>query len=672
MPDIFISYARSTAKEAQQIADALRALGYGVWRDDELPAHRAYVDVIEERLSDAKAVVVVWSVDAVKSQWVRSEAEVGRAAGTLVQLSIDGTSPHMPFSQIQCADLAGWSGQPDAPGWLKVLASVAELAGPPGEALKIPSIPVQPAGPETHGGAHGTPPVSRESRAWFRHRRRWLIVVSGLAVVAAAALAWVWIGHQPPPPNSIRIDRVQTSPGDAQAGLFADGLAGNLALMAQGGQSGLRFYEPGPQAVNASPKFTVDGRARSVAGRLNATLELHLASDGSIIWSAAFDQPLADAADMPRQAALELADVLTCAMQNGDRETEDIEVLELFLSACEKSHSGGDPGSVRDLLRKVVARAPNFARAWAKLSYVDANAILSDRNSPDAYGADRKATEQEASRALALDSRQALAWVARGIAAERLDEWPRRDANFARALAIEPDLPEALDEHAEAFGEIGRGRDALATFRHAVIADPLVPELWEALADNEAYQGDLAGAYATLDEAEKRWPSVAEVNVTRLYLAARIGDPATAQRLLNDPTQRAHLSSIQAESLRLLIAARADPTKGDPAAAFFIGHAGKDLNLHAAVQGLVGVGRVDQAFDLIEKNIATFASQRELLDGFFRSFMAKFLASPRFMPLAARLGLVAVWRQTGLWPDFCTAPDAPYDCKARAALVDRH
>ena len=58
MSDIFISYARSTAAQAQQVADALRALGYGVWRDDELPPHRAYADVIAERLSAAKAVVV--------------------------------------------------------------------------------------------------------------------------------------------------------------------------------------------------------------------------------------------------------------------------------------------------------------------------------------------------------------------------------------------------------------------------------------------------------------------------------------------------------------------------------------------------------------------------------------------------------------------------------------
>ena len=75
MSDIFISYARSTEPQAKQVAEALRALGYGVWRDDELPAHRPYGEVIEERLKAAKAVVVIWSAEAVKSEWVRSEAD---------------------------------------------------------------------------------------------------------------------------------------------------------------------------------------------------------------------------------------------------------------------------------------------------------------------------------------------------------------------------------------------------------------------------------------------------------------------------------------------------------------------------------------------------------------------------------------------------------------------
>ena len=112
------------------MAEALRALGYGVWRDDELPAHRAYAEVIEERLRAAKAVVVIWSAEAAKSQWVRAEADIAREAGHAGPAA-RSTARHapMPFNRIQCADLAGWSGDLEAPGWRKVVASVAELTG---------------------------------------------------------------------------------------------------------------------------------------------------------------------------------------------------------------------------------------------------------------------------------------------------------------------------------------------------------------------------------------------------------------------------------------------------------------------------------------------------------------------------------------------------------------
>src|SRR5207253_11012310 len=124
------SYARQNEEQATRVADALVAAGYVVWGDDQLPAHRVYADVIEERLKCAKAVVVLWSAEAADSQWVRAEGDVARAAGTLVQATLDGTIPPMPFNQIQSADLGDWKGDADAPGWRMLAASVSALAGP--------------------------------------------------------------------------------------------------------------------------------------------------------------------------------------------------------------------------------------------------------------------------------------------------------------------------------------------------------------------------------------------------------------------------------------------------------------------------------------------------------------------------------------------------------------
>src|SRR4051794_12556533 len=136
MAEVFVSYARPDEPQATLVANTLRAAGYDAWRDDELPAHRPYAEVIEERLQSARAVVVLWSAEAAKSQWVRAEADAARAAGKLVQSTIDGSIPPMPFNQIQCADLRDWKGDADAPAWRKLTTSVRALAGTPATSEK--------------------------------------------------------------------------------------------------------------------------------------------------------------------------------------------------------------------------------------------------------------------------------------------------------------------------------------------------------------------------------------------------------------------------------------------------------------------------------------------------------------------------------------------------------
>jgi TolB-like protein len=65
-----------------------------------------------------------------------------------VQLTIDGAPLPMPFDRIQCADMTGWNGDFEAPGWRKVAASLAELmGGAPGTANHdaLPLLPSKPS-----------------------------------------------------------------------------------------------------------------------------------------------------------------------------------------------------------------------------------------------------------------------------------------------------------------------------------------------------------------------------------------------------------------------------------------------------------------------------------------------------------------------------------------------
>ena len=126
MADVFISYARSTVECAEALARIIEGDGHSVWYDARLPAHRTYADVIQEELDAAKAVLIIWSREAVLSQWVRSEADRARVKGTLIQLRIDDCALPMPFDQIECPVVERWNGS-DLQGLSAVLTSLSEL-----------------------------------------------------------------------------------------------------------------------------------------------------------------------------------------------------------------------------------------------------------------------------------------------------------------------------------------------------------------------------------------------------------------------------------------------------------------------------------------------------------------------------------------------------------------
>ncbi len=169
MADVFLSYARGNAAEAQRVAACLKSCGFSLWFDEDLPAHRTFSEVIEEQLEAARAVVVLWSREAVASQWVRSEANRGREKGRLVQVRLDDARLPMPFDQLQCADLRNWQGDQDAPAWRSVIAGIAELADrSPADDIRSSASPMAKAGTQ---------------------RRQLLIAGGAIAAVAAGGFA---------------------------------------------------------------------------------------------------------------------------------------------------------------------------------------------------------------------------------------------------------------------------------------------------------------------------------------------------------------------------------------------------------------------------------------------------------------------------------------------------
>ena len=133
MSDVFLSYAREDATTARQLAEHFREEGWSVFWDREIPVGKTWEDTIEDQLSRATCVVVLWSAASIGSDWVRAEAAAAVERGVLVPALIDRTSPPVRFRIIQSADLAGWQGSRGHIGLTNLIAAVRAALGTTGK-----------------------------------------------------------------------------------------------------------------------------------------------------------------------------------------------------------------------------------------------------------------------------------------------------------------------------------------------------------------------------------------------------------------------------------------------------------------------------------------------------------------------------------------------------------
>ena len=467
MSDIFISYARSTADQAQAVADGLRALGYQVWRDDELPAHRSYAEVIEERLQAAKAVVVIWSAEAVKSEWVQSEADTARTNRKLVQLTLDGSALPRPFDRIQCADLAGWTGDPNAPGWRKVVASVSELvgaarpsAGEPETSPRKLSICVLP-----FANMSGDPEQEYFSDGITEDIITDLSKVSALSVIARNS-AFAFKG------KTIDVQQIARQLGVA---------------------------------------FVLEGSVRKAGGRVRITAQLIDGARNDHVWAERYDRDLTDIFALQDEISEAIVKALRLKLLPEEKKaierrgTDSVEAYNLYLMA-RQYHFAGNTGDARhaEATIRLCTRAteidPDYGRAWALLAQAQGlqRTLFGGKGDGGLAAVDR---------ALALDPGLAEAHAVKAGLLAREGRETEAAAEIATALRLDPESYEANSEAANLCFRQGRLDDAARYWEKATLlmeSDVGSPSM---LITCYAALGDAAGArrvaQVTVARAEK-------------------------------------------------------------------------------------------------------------------------------------------------------------------------
>jgi TolB-like protein len=506
MSEIFVSYARSTATQAKAIAEALRALGHSVWRDDDLPAHRDYSEVIEERLRAAKAVVVVWSAGAVKSQWVRAEADLAREAGTLVQLTLDGAPLPMPFNRIQCADLVEWNGDLDAAGWKKVTASVAELLGGPGQPVAAWQF-----------GAEVAPPLPAKP---------------SIAVMPFANLS-----------------------GDHEQEYFADGMVEEVtaalsrfkSIFVVGSGSTLTFKgkaaSPADVGRRLGVHYLLEGSVRKAGDRVRIALKLTEAADGAQLWADRFEDTLDDVFALQDRVALAVAGViepavLTAEIERAERKpVRNLSSYDLYLRALPLIWPPDRERLTQaaKLLERAIEQDATFAISLAQLSLCYGFLVVF-RWSGELEDAHRRRGLNLARRAVraAPEDPAVLTWAGNAMMLMAPD-WREGSVFIERAVALNPGDAAARFIHGRL--ELMRGEPdrAIEDLQAAHRLDPLSERIQAGtgmlIGVARFYQGRFAEAVTLLTDAEAEIGSPA----TSSYLAAalgQLGDLANAARAL--------------------------------------------------------------------------------------------------------------------------------------------
>jgi adenylate cyclase len=509
--DVFISYARPSEEEAHRISQLLRDAGFTVWRDDELPAHRAYSDVIEERLRSAKAVVVLWSAESGKSHWVRAEADSAREAGTLVQATLDGVLPPMPFNQIQCADLKGWGGDTKSAAWRKLEDSVAALV---------------------RGGTED-------------HR-------ANEAAVAAPAKVRA----------SICVLPFVNMSGEPEQEYFSDGISEDIttdlskisALEVVARNTAFSFKGQNPDVQEVAKQLNVshvlEGSVRKAGSRVRINAQLIDGSTGKHLWADRFDRDLTDIFEIQDEISEAIVDALKVRLLPKEktaietRGTSSVEAYNTFLMARQQLISGdfGDPRlaetAVR-LCRQAAALDPNYADAWALMSLAQLRLRLWHAKDDDPLPA--------AERALEINPDLAIPYCVKANYLEGEGHKDEAAEAIRKALELDPNSWEVNHEASRLLFRDGRPAESIPFFEKAA---SLVDHDWrspmmlmtcfQAVGDKNNLE---RAARMTLDRTEKviaRDPTNSSAMAAGAGALVRLGDEDRAREwirraLLLDP-----------------------------------------------------------------------------------------------------------------------------------------
>jgi hypothetical protein len=397
-----------------------------------------------------------------------------------------------------------------------------------------------------------------------------------------------------------------------------------------------------------------------VAGTLHRVGDMHVVNgqvidraSGIVLWSFRTERPV-QVPGLDQRFGADLARVLKCALdeRTAARKPVSNDVFALVLAMCDAVMRG--EVDVLAAARRLTAAAPDMAGTYGfrALAAIFSAGIT---DVPEEITMYRKEAGEAIERAFALDRTEPKAHLAVADTLGSFANWGEREQHIDAALQARPDFAVALMFETMLLREVGRLKEAAAAGNRSLrLGDPRSMQN----VHNVAFLNAMTGDRREVEELERRveglgidFPESIAWTITVWWQ-----DPALSLQEL--PALREGARSDAAANcvevyLRRLVEARGMPIRGLPAGC-------EEFPQDWHIRFLARQGDVDAAYELFGKPLPN--SRRTTMFLFYPEMKA-FRQDKRFMPIMEQMGLLDYWRESGNWPDFCSEPDLPYDCR---------
>jgi TolB-like protein/tetratricopeptide (TPR) repeat protein len=425
--------------------------------------------------------------------------------------------------------------------------------------------------------------------------------------------------------------------------------------------------------------LTLEGSVQNDGKTITVRLHLDDVRQHQTLWSKEFKGPVDAPEPLQTQAALHATDVTRWAVSPRLKSIRsDPSLVAAYLEGQDEDINEYG-GRALAIARDLVARAPRFAAGHTLLaSMVDQENGLAIVT-PEA----RLESTREAKIAIALDggNGQAYAILSANVPLRAFKE---REDLLLKGLAIEPGDASANSDYIfSVLADSGRFEEAIAQARSAWNLAPFTEWVAWSLPNLLGIAGRIDEARQAIADMNRKWPDNQDVIFKAVEFTVESQKPpfTRALALLDDPDLRSYYERPPVgkpgaiDALRAALQARMGSPEDKRAAAQVLEKSVTEgaIPTFSGLAILASLGDVDGAFRTADRVLTDEYIRRSfgehLIYFLFGAQASALRRDQRFMPLMQRFALIDYWRTTGHWPDFCSEPGLPYDCKAVAAKL---